>query len=203
MSADAILRVTEALRSRLEAALTASNVPGTVFVGPLDDPDASGAALVLFLYRVVPSATLRNREHRVPAEPPAPPRVYLNALPLDLYFLVTVGTKRGGSEETLLKALGFVMQALQDDPDLRGPAVGYDPVRTSLEPLSTEESSRIWALFPTANYRTSIAYLVTPVWIDPPTVPASAHPVVEDRLRAGSRLDDPRFETPSGEEAAP
>ena len=60
------------------------------------------------------------------------------------------------------------MQALQAEPELTGAAVDHETVRVTLEPLTTEEASRIWALFPTANYRTSIAYLATPVWIDPP-----------------------------------
>ena len=99
MKADAILRVTEALRDRLKVALASSGVPGTVFVGPLDDPDASGAALILLLYRVVPSPSLRNREHRVvsTATPPAAV-VFQGSLPLDLYFLVTVGTTPGSSD---------------------------------------------------------------------------------------------------------
>ena len=70
MNADAILRVTVALRDRLKVALTRSQVPGTVFVGPLDDPDAGGAALVLFLYRIAPAANQRNSEHRVPSGKP-------------------------------------------------------------------------------------------------------------------------------------
>jgi hypothetical protein len=192
VSADAVLRVTEALRERLRLALSASGVPGTVFVGPLDDADASGAALILFLYRVVPNPSLRNREHRVSSgDPRSPVLVYPNALPLDLYYLVTVGTTPGASEETLLRALGFAMQALQAAPELGGPAVGHEVVRVSLEPLTTEETSRIWALFPTANYRTSIAYLATPVWIDPPQPAAAAAAVVEDRLRAAPRAGAP------------
>lgn len=188
MTADALLRITEALRARLMAALESSGVPGTVFVGPLDDPDASGAALVLFLYRVVPSASLRNREHRVPSSTPGQVNVFLNALPLDLYYLLTVGTTPGSSEEALLRALGFAMQALQLNPDVSGPAVNYETVRVTLEPLTTEEASRIWTLFPTANYRTSIAYLATPVWIDPPQLPHSAAPVRDDQLIAGSKV---------------
>ena len=63
-----------------------------------------------------------------------------------------------------------------------------EPVHVSLEPLTAEESSRSWALFPTANYRTSIAYLATPVWIDPP--PESvAVPVVQDQLLAGHKAE--------------
>jgi hypothetical protein len=77
------------------------------------------------------------------------------------------------------------MQELQMDPELTGPTINNQAVHVSLEPLTTEESSRIWALFPTANYRTTVAYLATPVWIDPdlPTIPAE--PVVQDQLLAG------------------
>jgi hypothetical protein len=186
VNGDGILRVTEVLRDRLKQALVLSGVPGTVFVGPLDDADASGAALILFLYRIVPNATLRNREHRVPSSS-VPPPVFQNALPLDLFFLVTVGTMPGSSEETPLRALGFAIQALQADPDLTGAGVGQETVHVTLEPLSTEETSRIWALFPTVNYRTSIAYLATPVWIDPRQPEPIAEPVVDNQLLAGSK----------------
>ena len=188
MTADAIFKVTEALRDRLTSALGNSKVPGTVFVGPLDDKDASDAALILFLYRIVPNASLRNHEHRVPTgKVPQVVEVFQNALPLDLYYLVTVGTVPDSSEETLLKALGYVIQELQADPDLTGPGVNQETVRVMLEPLTTEEASRIWALFPTANYRTSIAYLATPVWIDPPQAIPPAAPVIENQMFAGSK----------------
>jgi len=188
MNADAILRVTVALRERLKAALSRSQVPGTVFVGPLDDPDASGAALVLFLYRIAPAAALRNREHRVPSDkPPQTVIVYRNSFPLDLYFLLTVGTTPGSSEETLLKALGFAIQEIQNSPDLVGSDVSHETVHVTFEPLTTEDASRIWALFPTANYRTSIAYLATPVWIDPPDAAPLPDPVEHHELYAGAK----------------
>ena len=115
--------------------------------------------------------------------------MFQNALPLDLYYLLTVGTTPGESEETLLRALGYAMQALQTDPDLTGPAVNYETVRVTLEPLTTEEASRIWTLFPTANYRTSIAYLATPVWIDPPQATPPATPAMEDQLFTGTKSE--------------
>jgi hypothetical protein len=59
----------------------------------------------------------------------------------------------------------------------------------SLEPISTEEMSRIWTLFPVVNYRTSVAYLATPVWIDPRNPPLVAARVINDRLGAGARLE--------------
>jgi hypothetical protein len=189
MKGNAILRVTEAMRVRLQIALAASGIPGTVFVGPLDDADASGAALILFLYKIVPNPSLRNREHRVASSGMPPVQVFENALPLDLFYLVTVGTKPGASEETPLQALGFVMQALQTAPELTGAVIDHETVRVTLEPLMTEEASRIWALFPTANYRTSIAYLASPVWIDPALPGPVAAPVVVDELQAGIRAE--------------
>lgn len=201
MSADALFRVTEAIRSRLQAALVAAGDPGSVFIGPLDDPDAAGASLILFLYRMVPNASLRNTEHRVPSASPPPPYVtHRDALPLDLYYLITVGTRPGAGEEPLLRVLGFVIQALQGAPELPGAVVTPggmrislepDVVRVTFEPLSTDEISRIWALFPTANYRTSIAYLASPVWIDPPTLAVPASRVLQDTLRAAQRAGMP------------
>jgi hypothetical protein len=184
---DAILRATVALRKRLEVALASSGVPGSVFVGPLDDADVSGAALILFLYRIVPNATLRNREHRVSTSGVPPVQAFQNAFPLDLFFLITVGSMPGSSEEAPLRALGFVIQSLQLDPDLTGTGVSQETVHVTFEPLTTEEASRIWALFPTANYRTSIAYLASPVWIDPDVPEPVAARVVQDDLLAGAR----------------
>jgi hypothetical protein len=185
MSADAIFNVTAALSARLQSALTAAGIPGTVFVGPLDDPDSAGAPLILFLYRMMPNATLRNREHRVVSQtPPHDVIVFNDSLPLDLYYLITVGTRPGQSEEPLLRALGFAIRELQSAPDLTGPAVSNETVHVSLEPLSTDEVSRVWNLFPAANYRTSIAYLASPVWIDPALPPVLGAPVTVDNLRS-------------------
>lgn len=185
MSAEAIIQVTRALRASLEQALADAADPGSVFIGPLDDPDAEGASLILFLYRIAPCPSLRNVAHRVaPPQPDQPPLVYEHALPLDLYYLVTVGTRNGSGEEPLLRTLGFAIRALNDDPVLAGQAVGHELVRVSMEPLSTEEVSRVWALFPTRNYRTSVAYQVSPVWIDPAALPAPANVVRHDLPRA-------------------
>jgi hypothetical protein len=159
MSAEAIYNVTIALRERLKVAVTGHGISGNVFVGPPNEV-SSGADLILVVYR--------------------------NSLPFDLYFLVTVGATPAPGEEPLLRALGYTIQALQLDPNLVGMPVGQETIHVTLEPLSTEESSRIWALFPTANYRTSVAYVASPVWIDPPQPEIEAKPVTTDWLNAGA-----------------
>lgn len=187
MSANAIFSVTQALRVRLEDAL-ADVGGGTVFVGPLDDPDARGAPLILFLYRIAPNATLRNHEHQVVSSGPGLEVIsYENALPLTLHYLVTVGT-RDVPQDPMLQLLGHAIRALNDDPELNGVKVGNETVQVSLDPLSTEEMSRIWTLFPTANYRTSIGYTATPVWIDPRDPPVVARRVVDQSLGAGAKV---------------
>lgn len=188
MSAAAVWRTTRALASALQRALRDAGEPGTVFVGPLDDPGAQGAPLILLLYRIVPNASLRNGEHRAAAGTPGgAPVVYRNALPLDLYYLITVGAEPG-PDDRLLRVLGIAIQALNEFPHLVG--IGQEAQHVSMEPLSTEEISRIWSLFPTVNYRTSLAYFVSPVWVDPRTQPLAAPPVLADTARAGLHREE-------------
>jgi hypothetical protein len=99
--------------------------------------------------------------------------------------LLTVSTKGAVDELSDLGLLGQAMQALNDMSELAGSAMHNEPARVTLDPVGSEEMSRIWALFPTVNYRTSVVYLVTPVWIDPATPPAGGPPVVDATLMVG------------------
>jgi Pvc16 N-terminal domain len=180
MKADAVQVVTKALQDLLTTTI------GTVYVGPLDDPQASGAKAVLFLYRVAVNPDLRNSPHVVPpVKAGDPPVVYDNALPLDLFYLLTPGDAQVGGELDALGTLGQAMQVLQGDATLTGVPVQGETVRVTLDPISSEEMSRIWTLFPTANYRTSVVYLATPVWIDPTAAPVPAPPVTSEPHRVG------------------
>src|SRR5262249_17526662 len=67
---DAIVQVPRALKARLQPALGHSGVPGWVYVGPLDAPEAKKHPLVLSLSRMTPSPSLRNLDHRVPGVNP-------------------------------------------------------------------------------------------------------------------------------------
>ena len=71
MNFDAIERVSQAFAEALGTAFTAASIPGDIYVGPVDDPDAEEAAAVLFLYRLVANADLRSAEHRGARRGPA------------------------------------------------------------------------------------------------------------------------------------
>jgi hypothetical protein len=173
--------VTKALQDLLSASLG-----GTVYVGPLDDANAAGAKAVLFLYRVAVNPDLRNMPHILPpATPGGAPIVYENALPLDLFYILTAGDTEAGGELDSLATLGEAMQLLQGASTITGLAVQGDTVRVTLDPVTSEEMSRIWNLFPTRNYRTSVVYLVTPVWIDPVAPLPPAAPVTHEPHRVG------------------
>jgi hypothetical protein len=188
MDFNAINTVTTALKTLLEMALdpTGSGVQH-VFVGPLDDSAGDKLNVHLFLYRVAVNADLRSTDHVVPAATSnQPPTIYRGSLPLDLYYLLTVSTKGSASELGDLTMLGQAMQVLNDAPILSGASVKNETVRISLDPVGSEEMSRVWTLFPTANYRTSVVYLLSPVWIDPALPQTTGVPVVEEPHLIGS-----------------
>jgi Pvc16 N-terminal domain len=182
MKEDAIQRVSDAISERLKTALGAANV----FVGPPDADHADQASIIVFPYRLVANQSLRNTQRVLPpasADPHGEQTVYENSIPFDVFYLITPGTM--GIEPQV--ALGKAIRELQRDPNLVGAAVDGDTVRLSLEPATTDELSRIWALFPNKNYRTSVVYLASPVWIDPADSTQGTR-VVDDLQHVGQKV---------------
>jgi hypothetical protein len=129
------------------------------------------------------NADLRNSRHTLPpAADGGPLTVYDGSLPLDLHYLITAGSEQANNELDTLRTLGFALQTLNDSPILVGQG---EVVRLSLESVSCEELSRIWTLFPTANYRTSVVFVATPVWVDPARINVSGAPVVREPHKVG------------------
>lgn len=189
MDANALELVTVELKKRLELVLKPlhdadDKIDGSVYVGALDDRDAMAASIVLCLYRIGVTAELLNSAHDRPM-PDGSLRSQPRALPLNLHYLLTAGSLETGSELLALRVLGHALRALHDDPVLAGLAVEGETVRLSLDPLSSEEMGRVWSLFPTVNYRTSVAFLASPVWIDPVLVHTPAPVVREEPHRVG------------------
>jgi hypothetical protein len=171
MSGDAIFATTTALKDRLEAAPGVGI--GSIHVGLPKDIGNGKASL--FLFNVLPNRELRNAEHfRQPSGgvPPSAPARPVNALPVDLRYLISVAripNPAPGADAAELKTLGAIMLALHLDPVLQvdpGPDEGQQTVRVTLEPYSIEELNRIWGMFPDDDYRTSVAYLASPVFLE-------------------------------------
>jgi hypothetical protein len=181
MKNDAIQRVSNAIAARIGSAFPNPN-PYNVMVAPPSKDNLGVTQIVLFPYRLMVNIELRNTERVLPpANPNGVPLVHNNALPLDVFYLMTAGTLEGGDLDSLAM-LGIAIQALHQNPVLSGPQVDGDTVRISLEPANLDEMSRVWTMFPDADYRTSVVYVASPVWIDPLSEDVAA-PVIDDQRR--------------------
>ena len=169
-----IQAVTLAIRDLLLEALHADrSIPAnsfSVYVGP---PDAGRTddELILFLLRINPNGELRNADH---ARPGAGADA---ALPLDLHYLVTAGQPANVTSTEGLSRLGQAIRAIESASPLSVPNAGQDAVWLSLEPMSTDELSRIWGLFPNYNGRSSFVFRAGPVWIESGRAATPAPPV--------------------------
>jgi hypothetical protein len=189
MTADAVVRATEQLRARLETALGEQ-----VYVGPPIVDDVGDRKLSLFLFHIVVNQALRNERHYVPRPvDPSQPLVEAEALPLDLRFLLSVfrsaGAGMGGmADPDELLTLGRAVQTLHQYPFIDGFEVPDQYARITPESYPMEELSQIWGLFPRASYRTSMVYLVSPVYVSlDPSPPGT--PVVRRTSRQGQLTD--------------
>lgn len=185
MKNDAIQRISKAIADRIDAALLAATPQQhKVLVAPPSKDNLGAVQILLFPYKLMVNTALRNTERVLPpAGPLAVPVVFNDALPLDIFYLVTAGISETNDLDSLVW-LGTAMRALQQDPILTGTLVDGDTVRVSLEPASLDEMSRVWAMFPDADYRTSVVYVASPVWIDPLREDVAA-PVIDQQSRFG------------------
>jgi hypothetical protein len=220
----AVAAVTASLRRLLDRALAAQaerlpvadldNV--AVTMQPLDrarDPTATGNQVNLFLYLVAPNAAWRNQDmpgRSRPGEIAVPP------LALNLYYLLSAyGTENDASGPFSHMLLGHAMSALHDHPLLSAEEIAaalpasdlgqqVERVRITLQPLSIEEISKIWAGFQ-MQYRLSVAYEAAVVLIDSRR-PLRAAPPVLRRGAGGTGFDtaaDPCAAWPRLEGLAP
>jgi hypothetical protein len=166
----AIAAVTSALRQRLQRALDAS-LPGTrVTIRPPDRArdGQAGNQVNLFLFQTSPNASWRNAATGPSgAGGPRVPPLALNLL----YLMSAHGRDDDDPEPFSHRLLGEAMRVLHEQPVLDlpglgpGPAGGAERVRVTLQPLSLEELTRLWAIFQTP-YRLSVVYEASVVLID-------------------------------------
>lgn len=140
-----------------------------VLLSPAEALKVAGIRLTLFLYSIAPAVELRN-EMEIPGNTAADEAV---SLPLDLYYLLTAFTPGGDSTPTARTLeshmlLGRAMKVFFDNGTLTGSILKGDlprdeELRLTLQPMTVEDLTRIWSVFPESVLHTSVSYLVTPV----------------------------------------
>jgi hypothetical protein len=160
----------------------------TVHIGPPVSADLTARdSITLFLFHVEPNRELRNVDHLVdpPGGGPDDLLVVSEGLPLDLRYVISVFRRPPNAADPVeLRVLGQLVQALAAEPTYTDPVLPGQTVRLTPEPYPMEEMSRVWGLFPTTPYQTSIVYLATPVIITFATPPPGP-PVSARKLRGG------------------
>jgi len=133
------------------------------------EANANGVRLTLFLYSISPAADYRN-ELEIPGVALDDEPV---SSPVNLYYLLTAFSALQDPTSRSLDAqllLGQAMRVLFDNgiltgSFLRGDLPRDEELRLSLQPITIEDLTRIWSVFPETALQPSVSYLVTPVRI--------------------------------------
>lgn len=158
--------------------------PQIALVSPAE-ANASGVRLTLFLYSISPVAELRN-ELEIPGNAMDDEPV---SLPLNLYYLLTAFSPPQDPTSRTLEShllLGQAMRVFFDNGHLSGSLLRGDlprdeELRLTLQPLSIEDLTRIWSVFPETALEPSVSYLVTPARVRSGRTRGGA-PVVSRRI---------------------
>ena len=161
-------------------------------------PKVPGAnRLTLFLYKVIENAYLKNEDHQMLATNNEGKLIEIQSpLTVDLYYLLTAHSGSGFNLLEAHRALSRAMRVFYDNSILRGSLLrAEDPntgltddsvLRVTLNPITMEDMTRIWSVFPDTPYEISVTYLVTPVAIESARRAESA-PVVDQLHEQGQR----------------
>ncbi len=163
----------------------------------LASPKSAGTNLLtLFLYKVTENPDLKNAEHVVVSQPDGSLIERRAPLSLDAYYLLTAHAGEPPDPLETHRALSRAMRVFYDNGILQGsllraddPSTGLTAdsvLRITLNPITMEDMTRIWSVFPDTPYEISVTYLVTPVAIDSAREDAGA-PVVDQIHEHGHR----------------
>lgn len=170
MSEHAIADVGDTLVTLLRNGITNLDPDQIALMSPADAQGNSRIRLTLFLYSVVEFPAMKNE----PALVTSPTAIRRPPLHLELYYLLTSYPGTGSAHENTLEAhriLGRAMQIYYDNGILAGSILqGNLPpdheLRLTLNPITVEDLTRIWSVFPNSGYHPSVSYLVSPATID-------------------------------------
>ena len=180
MSIEAIRDVSETLVSLLRSQIAEGSNGDIdvdiVIASPADIPqELSKTAVALYLYSIIENPELKN-ESRLRVDHTQSRR---SPLSLDLYYMLTVYPvvtqaieDQHDNNLDAHRTLSRAMRVLYDNGILVGGLLlgglpdAEQALRVTLNPITVEDLTRIWSVFPEASYRPSVCYLVTPVRVD-------------------------------------
>lgn len=191
MSQQTIADVGRTLISLLRAELTLA--PDRIALTSPPNAVANDVRLGLFLYKIVETPYLANEEDQTVVPPGGGlPISVRSPLTVTLHYVLTAYGAVGEPDLTAREAeahaaLSRAMRVFYDNGILAGSQLqaelagtGHE-LRVSINPITMEDMTRIWSVFPDSQYSSSVAYIVTPV------------PIESDRTSTPSRVVDSEF----------
>ncbi|MFE5631361.1 Pvc16 family protein [Streptomyces sp. NPDC056463] len=208
----AVPAVTAALTTLVQNAVNGLGInPGPVVApGPLDST-GDQARVGVHLYRVTRNATLSLAD--LPTRSSAGQLRQKPRAALDLHYLFTFrGTDEWQTQALLARTAAalhtvpyltdtLLAEAGTDHPEIDGNdlAQADEPVRVTPEALSTDELTRLWALFPPASFTVTLAVTAGPVLVDGDGDPGAVLPV-RTVLAGAAPFTPPRLDGAAGPE---
>jgi hypothetical protein len=157
------------LRDNMPSDVIPTPIEQIALMSPQELPQYPNVRLTLFLYSIAPCVDMRNALE-IPGLTEDDEAV---SEPLDLYYLLTAlvpGGQSDPSDATLQSqlVLGTAMRIFFDNGILvgsllRGDLPRDEELRLTFQPITVEDLTRIWDVFPDTVLRASVSYLVTPV----------------------------------------
>lgn len=206
--------VTAALTTLVQSAMDGLGITPRPLVapGPLDD-SGDNARVGVHLYRVT-----RNAPRSMADLPTRSSAGHLRQKPrvaLDLHYLFTFRGMDEWESQRLLAGTAAVLhtvpgvtaellaRAEAEHPQIRGNdlAEADEQVRVTPEGLSTDELTRLWALFPPASFTVTLAVTAGPVLVDGEGEPGAVLPV-RTVLASASPFTAPRLDGAAGPEGS-
>jgi hypothetical protein len=158
--------------------------------------NAGNNLLTLFLYKVTENPDLKNAQHVLVPQANGSVVEQRAPLALDTYYLLTAHAPDQPDLLEAHRALSRAMRVFYDNGILHGsllraenPSTGLTErsiLRVTLNPISMEDMTRIWSVFPDTPFEISVTYLVTPVAIDS-ALEFTGAPVVDQIHEQGHR----------------
>lgn len=188
MSIEAIKLVTQGIQALIETKLAVENLPTQVFLGsPAQRNDVNTHLVSVFMFHLAPNGEMRNAPRTING---APDPVLQDALPFDLYYLISFFRSGNGSETVDLHRMGATIAALHETTTVAEAIIPDQSVRLTPVPYPMEEISRVWGLMNDKPYVSSFVCLASPVFIDARAAVRGA-PVRSRRLDPGHSAETP------------
>ena len=141
------------------------------------------------MFHLAPNGELRNAPRSTSGTPEP---ISQDALPLDLYYLLSFYRAGNVSETVDLQRMGAAIAALHEAPTIGESIIPNQEVRLTPEPYPMEEISRVWGLMNDKAYVSSMVYAARPVFIDARAT-ERGEPVLNRRLDPGHSAKKPDF----------